>query len=114
MARNLKDEIDSEDYNGSQFQKFVQARKYKRLSKKAYKVVKNASDRALGDRLMNQIANATQQHGGGSGSGPGGSAAPRNPFTDSHAVSTLTDVAVMTWIGWRCRRIMSKILTPSS
>jgi hypothetical protein len=39
-ARNLKDEIDSEDYNGSQFQKFVQARKYKRLSKKAYKVVK--------------------------------------------------------------------------
>jgi hypothetical protein len=39
-ARNLKDEIDSEDYNGSQFQKFVQARKYKRLSKKTYKVVK--------------------------------------------------------------------------
>jgi hypothetical protein len=62
---------------------------------------------------MDQISEAIRQRGGGSGSGPStgrpacspfeqaGSqfqdsvaSRPRNPFTDSHAISTLTDVAV--------------------
>ncbi|KAF8494121.1 hypothetical protein F5888DRAFT_1718773 [Russula emetica] len=91
-ARDLKHELHSDDYNGSPFQRFFKAREYKRLSKKAYKVIKIASDRVREDPLFMET---TQPHGGQSGSGPGIASKPRNPFTDSHAViSTLTDVDV--------------------
>lgn len=61
---------------------------------------------------MGQIADAVQLHGGGSGTGSGPdtgklacspfwqgrsqfqASMPRNPFTDSHAISTLTDMTV--------------------
>jgi len=86
-ARDLKHVLHSDDYNGSSLQKFFQARKYKRLSRKAYKIVKLASDRVREDPLINQLAEATR-------SGDGGASTQRNPFTDSHAVSTLSHVDV--------------------
>jgi len=94
-ARDIKEELD--DMNGSAAKKFFQARKYKKHARKMFKITRRASDRARGDRLMDQIAEAT----GGLESGPGNNAdtgsvasTPRDPFTDSHAISTLTNVSV--------------------
>ncbi|KAI0294562.1 hypothetical protein BC826DRAFT_1104619 [Russula brevipes] len=83
---------------GSRLERLLQARDYRRLSKQTYKVVKSASDRAIDDRLMDQIiAEATRLPGGGPRNSPDTTSVTstsRNPFTDSHAISTLTDVGV--------------------
>jgi len=97
-AQVLKHELHSEsdDYNhGIPFQKFFEARRYQRLSKKTFEIVKLASDRIRENPLINQLVEATQPHGGQSGSGPGIASTQSNPFTDSHAaISTLTNVSV--------------------
>jgi hypothetical protein len=82
-----------ENVSGSRFERLREARKYRRHSKVTYKTIKDASGRAIDDLLRNQMA--IRPPGGGSGSGPGtGSVVsiPRNQFTDSHAISTLTNV----------------------
>jgi hypothetical protein len=43
---------------------------------------------------MNQMSDPIHPPGGGSGSGPGTVSVASNPFTDSHAISTLTNVPV--------------------
>ncbi|KAH9978289.1 hypothetical protein BJV74DRAFT_142156 [Russula compacta] len=90
-ARDLKGKLD--DQTGSKFQRYLQAKEYRRLSRKTYKIIKRASDRAIDDRLMDQIAEATRGPGDSPSTGPAAST-PRDPFTDSHAISTLTNVAV--------------------
>jgi hypothetical protein len=78
-----------ENFSGSRFQRLLEARKYRRLSKETYRIVKNASDKAIEDIIMNR-----SRPGGGSGPGGGPgtcSVASGNPFTDSHEVSTLID-----------------------
>jgi len=82
-----------ENFSGSRFQKLREANKYRRLAKIAYRIVKSVPDRAIEGRLMDQIAEAVQ-HGDGPGTGSVASI-PRNLFTDSHAISTLSDVAVI-------------------
>ncbi|KAH9973634.1 hypothetical protein BJV74DRAFT_864166 [Russula compacta] len=62
---------DLEDPSGSVIKRHLAARKYRRWSKKTYKVIKRASDRARDDPST-----------------------LTDPFSDSHAMSMLTDVAV--------------------
>jgi hypothetical protein len=81
VVRNIKNGL--VNFTGSRLEKFREARKYRRLSKMTYRIVKTASERGIDGHLMGQIAEAVQQHGGdGSGSGP------------DTVLSTLTDVAV--------------------
>jgi len=92
-AADVKEKLD--EHNGSQFQKFLQARKYKCRAKKTFKVVKKSSDRAVGAHLMDRIAENTRGFGGEPGNSAGTGTVesiPRDPFTDSHAISTLTDI----------------------
>jgi len=93
-AVDVKEKLD--DHNGSQVQKFFQARKYKRRARKAFKIVKKASDRAVDTHLMDRIAENTRgfygEPGNSAGTGPV-EPTPRDPFTDSNAISTLTDIA---------------------
>jgi len=95
-VRRLKEEL--ENHSGHGFQKLLKARKYRRLSRKAFKIVKRASDRAIDDSLLAQIVEATRGPGvtpGGGGGGELDTATTRsNPFGDSHAISTLTDIHV--------------------
>ena len=87
--RDLKNNLDC--FSGSRFQRLLEARKYRRLSKVTYKIVKvnfyhnktglsadrpskSASDRAIDNILVNQIAEATRPSRGSSGSGTGKSA----------------------------------------
>lgn len=85
-------------HDGSKFQKFLKARKYKRVSKETYTIVKDASDRAINNRLMNQIAEATRPPGpppeSGSGIDPETCTVRSNLFSDSHAISMLSEVNV--------------------
>jgi len=90
--RKVKQRLDSHD--GSRFQKLLKARKYRRVSRETYKIIKNASDRARDDHLMSQISEATRQPGSGSGSGPETGTVGSNPFSDSHAISTVSEVSV--------------------
>jgi len=93
-VRDLRANMDNP--GGSKFQKYVQARKYRRLSRDTYRIIRIASGQAIDDRLMNQIAEATRlQGGGGSGSGGFGTGTvASNPFSDSHAISVISDVNV--------------------
>jgi len=80
--------------------KYTQARKYKRVSLETFKIVERASNRADTNNVMAQFS-----AGSGRGSspppppGPQRSSTPTpstfsNPFGDSHAVSTLSDIDV--------------------
>jgi len=91
-ARDIKEELD--DMNGSAVKKFFQARKYRKHARKTFKITRRASDRARGERLMDQIAEATRGLEGRPGNNADTASTPRDPFTDSHAISTLTDVSV--------------------
>ncbi|KAH9987574.1 hypothetical protein BJV77DRAFT_1024892 [Russula vinacea] len=106
ISRNIHDMRDMknglDNFSGSRFQRLIEAKKYRRLSKVTYKIIKIASERGIDRGFMDQIADAMRQNGGGNGSGGGSGSGPgtavpsiaRNPFTDSHAVSTLTDITV--------------------
>ncbi|KAI0294569.1 hypothetical protein BC826DRAFT_1175352 [Russula brevipes] len=83
-----------EDSSDSGFQRFRLAMQYRRLSRDTFMVIERASNRAVDDNLMHQIDEAIHETGNPP-SAPGAlQSIPRNPFTDSHAVSTLSDVAI--------------------
>jgi len=92
--RKVKEGLDNHD--GSKFQKFLKARKYRRVSKETYEIIKDASDRGIDNHLMNQIAEATRLDppGSGSGSGPETSTVGSDPFSDSHGISRISEVSV--------------------
>ncbi|KAF8494123.1 hypothetical protein F5888DRAFT_1848211 [Russula emetica] len=85
MLRKVKEGLDSHD--GSKFQKFLKSRKYRRVSRKTYKIVKKASERGIDNHLMNQIVEATRPPppppGSGAGSGPETSSPPPPPGSGS-------------------------------
>jgi len=86
----VKERLESNKDSG--LRKYLLARDYKRESKAMFKVIEIASQRAVDGNLMDQILEAV---GGGAAPPPTGSTTvPGNPFTDSHAVSTLTSVNV--------------------
>ncbi|KAI9455514.1 hypothetical protein F5148DRAFT_1225766 [Russula earlei] len=85
-----KAKADLEDDNSSRVQKLLQARRYRRLSKSTYKIIKIESGRAVDDLLMNRIVDATSALAHRSET----ASIQTNPFGDSHAISTLTDVTV--------------------
>jgi len=92
--RDIKNDL--ENFRGSALKKYRMATDYERESRVTYRIVKRASERGMEGRLMNQIAEEMQRHRGGSGSGSGTVASiPRDPFTDSHAISSLTNVSVV-------------------
>jgi len=93
-ARDAKEKLD--DFDGSKFQKYFQARNYRRRAKKSFKFIQKASDRAIDDRFMDQIVRNERGSGGGGGTDPDTGPVeptPKDPFTDSHAISTLTSMA---------------------
>ncbi|KAI9452336.1 hypothetical protein F5148DRAFT_1289649 [Russula earlei] len=98
----LKIKASLEGDNGSPLQKLLQARKYRRLSKSTYMIVKIESGRAVDNLLMNQLVDATSAL-----AETGGfilqddpqlqcylASIQTNPFGDLHAISTLSDVNV--------------------
>ncbi|KAI0299136.1 hypothetical protein B0F90DRAFT_1668778 [Multifurca ochricompacta] len=94
-ARDAKKKLGKE--NSSQIKGIFQARKYRHLSRETFKIVKKASDRIRDDLLMDQIKKATSGSSFATSEARAAGSIPRNPFTDSHAISTLstlTDVAV--------------------
>jgi len=105
-VRRIRDEL--ENHSGHNFRKLLKAREYRRLSRRTFKIIKRVSDRAVEDSLLAQIVGATQGPGvapegqggpgGGGGGGPGnnlGTATTHSdPFSDSHARSTLTDIHI--------------------
>jgi len=99
-VRRLKEGL--ENHTGNDFQRLLKARKYRRHSRKVFKIVKSASDRATEDSLLAQIVEATRgpevtPGGGGGGESRNnlGTATTRSdPFGDSHAISMLTDIHV--------------------
>ncbi|KAF8463398.1 hypothetical protein DFH94DRAFT_699535 [Russula ochroleuca] len=90
-----------ENFSGSRFQKLREANKYRRLAKIAYRIVKVALWIRLRRPYNMEMVLAQVSSLALFWSGPGsqfqGSVAsiPRNLFTDSHAISTLSDVAVI-------------------
>jgi hypothetical protein len=95
QARDIKDGLVNS--SGSRLQRLREAKKYRHRSQVTYQTVKDASGRAIENDLMKKMAESPRPPGGGSGSGPDtGSVAsmPRNPFTDSHAILTLTSVDI--------------------
>jgi hypothetical protein len=71
----------------SRFQKLFKALEYEKISKYTFQIIEDASQRAIDNGLMAQISEAM-------GEGAGSTTTTRNPFTDSHAISTLTDIDV--------------------
>jgi len=95
-AREAKAKLEREKI--SPLQKFVLAMQYEKVAEYTFKVIERASHRTIDDGLMAQISAAADEGAGPSAPSAGPSAGPtttpRNPFTDSHAISTLTDVNV--------------------
>lgn len=92
LTTEVKERLESDKDSG--LRKYLLAGDYKRESKAMFKIIQIASQRAVDGNLMDQILEAV---GGGAHlpSPPTGTTTvPHNPFTDSHAVSTLTSVDV--------------------
>jgi len=82
-AREAKAKLAS----SSRLKKFFKAMEYEKIAQYTFELIEDASQRAIDDGLMGQISTAM-------GEGVGSTTTPRNPFTDSHAIATLTDVDV--------------------
>jgi len=79
---------DLENDNVPQFQKLLKAREYRRVSKQAYKIIRNASDKAV------EGARTTPGPGVGPGNHFSSGSTQRHPFSNSRVMSSLTNVPV--------------------
>ncbi|KAH8985756.1 hypothetical protein EDB86DRAFT_2957765 [Lactarius hatsudake] len=85
-----KEDFDSA--NGSIFRRYSLAKEYRRVSKNLFKITETASRRAASKKLMAQISEAIAK--GATEPPLGTTSTLSNPFSDTHEVSTPTDIDV--------------------
>jgi len=95
-VKGMREGIEKKRGASSQFLRNLEARKYRRHAEMMYEIVQTASARALDNQLLNQIAEAIRPPapGGGSGTSRLTDTVASNPFSDSHAVSGITDINI--------------------